>query len=352
MKIHIVLTLFILLLSSCDGDEPEKTINSPGLVKLDNIGAAGDGWGIHGLVVSHNGNEIYYAVGNVSLGKYELRSIDSQGSVQTILKGEGQVDALNISTDDKKLVYSLSGGNEFGSRLYEFKLDTRISGKVLTVIGDGYFWNTHYLHNGEIVFNQGDGTVGLSLRRINPGSKEVTVLLGKEENPILVDKDVTSGRLLLYGWSNSTTMTIYADGTGLNKFEVEPTLTRPVAFSPDGTEILAFDQGDLQAPTGSIESQNKVVSFNSETGAKSIVLSQEDKCFPQAYGADKNEIICRVGKSFPLELASFDRNSASFFTLTDNQQEELFLGYYGNSSRRVLFSSYDASSSGLYIHNR
>jgi hypothetical protein len=352
MRIIVINLILMLLILSCQ-DEVPIGIDSSGQVKLDNIGASSDGWGIGALVISHDGSKIYYAVINVQTLRHELRMIDAHSNVTKIFSGAGQIDALDISKDDNTLLYSMSAGYGSESKLYEYPLDSRIAKKLLSVTGDGYFWQVQYLPNGNIIDNQAHGGIGLSLRRLDRISKEVIILLDKSENPILVDIDEVGERLLVEGWTSSRIMTLNFDGTELKDFGKQTPLTRPVCFSPDGSEILADQQGDPQAAQGSAESFLHAVSFDTQTGQKNILTHAEENTWPVAYGKDKNELILSIGNQFPGELSLFDRSLNTYDRITNNQLSENFLGFYANSAHRILFEGEDpAGNSGLYILNK
>ena len=353
MRITVFGFLGMLLITACQtDDEAPLGINSSGQVKLDNIGVDNDGWGVGALVVSHDGSKIYYAMNNFNTERHELRRIDEHSIITKIFSGPGNIDALDISKDDNTLLYSISTAYGTESKLYKYPQDSRIPGLLLTVTGDGYFWDAQYLPNGDIIYTQGDGKVGVSLRRLDGTSKEVTILLDKSENPLLRDIDEAGERLLVSGWSSSRIMTLKFDGTDLKDFGEQTTQIEPVCFSPDGLEILAYQQGN-QALPGSEEFFTQAISYDVQTGQKSRLTHAGENNRPLAYGNDKNDLVVQVGNQFPMELTLFDRSSNTYDQLTRNQLSEFFLGFYGNSSHRVLFTAADQfGNKGLYILNK
>lgn len=339
--------LLILLIWSCQKDEEPIGINSPGQVKLDKIGVANDGWGILAPVVSHDGTKLYYALVNFQTNRYELRMIDSNTTVKKLFSGEGKIDALDISKDDHTLLYSISPLYGGESKLYEYPLESQIPYFLLSVTGDGYFWNAQYLPDGNIIYNQGDGRVDLSLRRLDRISREVTVLMDKSENPILIDIDEAGERLLVWGWSSYRIITLKFDGTELKDFGDQNNKIRLVCFSPEGSEILASET----VPISQNSLFDQTIIYDVQTGEKNtLTIAQATR--PLAYGKDKNELLVRIG-SLPMELSLFDRSLNTYDNLTNNQMDEGFLGFYGNSSHRILFSARDQSGNNdLYIVNK
>lgn len=347
MRIIVISFSLMLLILSCQKDEGPIGINRPGQVKLDNIGVLDDGWGLLAHVISNDGSKFYYALVNFQSNRYEVRMIDSNSAVKKLFSGEGQIDALDISKDDQTLLYSISSAHGAESRLYEYPLESKIRYFLLSVTGDGYFWNAQYLPDGNIIYNQGNGKVELSLRRLDRISREVTVLLDKSENPILIDINETEGRLLVQGWSSHKIITLKFDGTGLKDFGDQNPGTGPVCFSPDGSEILAFETVTISQSV----LFDQAISYDVQTGEKTI-LTNTQHTRPLAYGTDKDELIVRIG-NLPMELSSFDRSLNTYDQLTNNQLYEDFLGFYGNSSHRILFSARDQSGNNdLYILNK
>lgn len=346
--------LIALFLWSCTDDET-RNINSGGQVKLDHLGITDDGWGVGPLVVSHDGLKIYYAAVNYQTSRHEMRVIDEAGKVKKLFSGDGQIDALDISADDGTLLYSRSAGHGVSrtSKMYEFNLTSQIPSLIQTITGDGYFWDVTYLSDGDIVYTQGDGAVGNSLRRIDPVSKDVTVLLEKSENPLLIDVDNEIGKLLVLGWSNSRIIVLNADGSDVEDYGEQKTGTRPVAFSPDGSEFLALEF-DTDAPENTEGYYTQAVAFNLETGQKTTLTHALEENKPVGYGADTNTLILNVtiGNQLPGELMRFERETSTYTRLTNNNASEIFLALYNHSSDRVIYSAIDGSGTNLYIVNK
>ncbi|PIQ49201.1 MAG: hypothetical protein COW03_06610 [Cytophagales bacterium CG12_big_fil_rev_8_21_14_0_65_40_12] len=354
MKRILVYFLLFIFAVSCHKEEDPVTINSLGQVKLDNYSSGNDRSGLGALVVSHEGSKIYYAINNYEASRFEMRMIDASGEVKKLFSGEGIIQALDISDDDNKLLYSTSRDYE-GQRtakLYEFTLDTEIAGLTLSVTGDGSIWNSQYLPDGDVIYTQGDGLVHVSLRRMNIALKEVTVLLEKSENPLLIDIDKTGGKLLLQGWSNSRIMTLNFDGTDLRDYGQQIIQIGPISFSPDGSEILASEIFNPQQTNGL--AYNGAVSYNIETGEKSILTPEKKDNVPFGYGKNLNELILNVrdGAGTQGELSVFNKELNTYERLTNNDQYEIFYGFYGNSTDRILFIARNENSSALYIYNR
>lgn len=341
MKLIIQLLLLIIIISSCQ--EEDWTINSKGLVKLDQAGLQKDGWGVSEIVVSHDGKRVYYAAVNFQTSRFELRMIDESSKVKKLFSGDGFIDAIDISEDDNTLLYSAS--RNFGSEswLYEYPLNSRIQTKLLTVVGDGYFWEAKFLTENTILYSQGHGGVGLSLRKINRNTKEVTVLLDKSDNPRLVDIDHNNEKLLVLGWTDRSLRITDYNGTTIKDFGVLENQINPIKFSPDGSEILSM---------GSLASPFVISTIDIENSQRNTISEVEENIWPLQYGNDGNEIICMKGNSFPKELFFFDRNQGAYRRLTNNQLHEQFLGFYGNTSQRILFQAVDeAGQSAFYILN-
>jgi hypothetical protein len=223
--------------------------------------------------------------------------------------------------------------------------------QLLTVTGDGRFWDLHYLDDDNIVYTQGDGAVQLSLRRFDRSSKAVTVLMDKNENPILFAVDRTYERLLILGWSNRKIMTLKADGTELKDYGDSTRQNQPVGFSADGTEILVGEIRKSGAISG--ESFWQTIVYNVETREGIALTNFMQNSLPVAYGENQNAILISAGNEFAQrELFMYNRVTGEYEQVTDNSFQEFFLGYYGNSTRRVLYKGKDNNElDALYIAN-
>lgn len=343
------LLFLLILLFSCSEDEGRKTLNSRGEVKLDVVPEAG--WAIAHLVVSQDGLRIYYSLTSFNVSKYEIRMIDEQGLISKLYWGDGTIESLAISDDGKRLLYSVYSSIGLECALYEFNLASKDRDQLLSVSADGRFWDLHYLDEDNIVYTQGDGAVQLSLRRFNRSSKAVTVLMEKTENPILFAVDKTHERLLIRGWSNGKIMTLKADGTELKEYGDPARQNQPVSFSSDGTEILVGEVRNSGAITE--ESYWQTIVYNVETGERTALTNLMQNSLPVAYGENQNAILISAGNEFAQrELVMYNRVDGEYRQLTDNSFQEFFLGYYGNSTRRLLYKAMDNNKpDALYILN-
>ncbi|WP_420386644.1 hypothetical protein [Roseivirga sp.] len=354
MKRVTLLLALTLVFSGCKDDDAPLTINSQGTVKLENLdGLASEGWGVGALVVSNDGTTIYYAMVNYQTDEYSIRKIDEDSNVTTILHGDGQIDALDISNDDSRILYSISNA-ETGtviSKMYEYPFQTQINALLLTVQGDGYFWDLQYLPDGNIVYTQGNGIVEVSLRRMERENRQVTVLMDKELNPLLRDVDEVNNRLLVEGWTSSRIMTLDFDGGNLIDYGSQTRYIRPLGFSPDGSKILA---SEVVSPNDANLAHYAAVSYDVNTGEKTLLTESMDNNLPLAFGENDQSLILDVdtGNGEPGELFFYDVATQVYTPITTNDMFERFHGFYGNSYDRVIFSARNTTENALFIHNK
>lgn len=352
-------TLFIVcFLFACSDDDTPITIDSPGVVQLDQIGVAQEGWTLGGLVVSSSGSDIYFASNNVQTSKYEVKTIDASGEVSLLFSGIGNIDFMDISDDSEKLLYTLhddNPGNLRAAKMYEYYIEDETSGQLLSVQGDGYFWWASYLPDGNILFNQGSGGIGVSVRVMERATRNVTVLLDKDQGAVIRDVHTGIGRILLKDWeSDMGNFTMNLDGTDIRQFGENIPQIRPKKFSADGTEILASEIFNPFVGPGGDNSYIGATSYDLATGEKRELTPADQDYEPVGYWNDKGTLIVRssTGTPVPGELFLYDMQQESFAQITQNTYYEEFLGFFMNTTDRILFYGYNSTDSGLFIYNR
>lgn len=354
----IILLLCVALLSyACSSDDAPVTIDSPGIVKLDEIGAGQEGWALGALVVSNTGSDIYFGRNNFQTNRYEIKHIDVAGEASVLFTGIGNIDFIDISDDNEKLLYTLNDGNTGNLRkaqMYEYYIDDETSGLLTEVQGDGYFWYAYYLADGNILYNQGSGGVGVSVRMMERSTKNVTIILDKDQGALIRDIHEASGKVLLQGWeSDMGNFVMNLDGTGIQQFGEDIPQIDLVGFSADGSTILASEIFNPFVGPGGDNSFIAAISYDLATGEKTLLTPENEDYEPVGYWSDNNRLIVRssTGTSVPGELFLYDIELETFIQITENAYYEEFMGFYMNTSDRILFYGYNSTDRGLFIYN-
>ncbi len=348
------LFIIITLLFSCQEAELPTDINTPGVHVLDKIGTGNDGWGISDLYTTQEGI-IYYTVSNYQTDKYELRSIDEAKNMEVVTSGSGWTSGLELSPKGDALLFAINSGNGTNktTRLVEYYLKLKAYTVFFTIEGDGDITNARYLVDGDILYTQGDSFVKLTINRLDPINRIVTVLSDKNQNAWLVDVDELGKRLLIYGWSTSSIMITDIDGNLLENYSDGVVHLSPISFSPDYQYILASELFSQEVVNGVYKSYSGAIYIDVSTKEKVKLTEPGLDALPIGYAPNDHLMFVAPASRFPRVLGYQDLATGAVVEVIDQNTFERFLGFYKNSTDRILYAGGDGSDTRyLYIINR